>query len=315
MNVTEFFLKYNKKFLDHDGVFGPQCVDVTKRYFVEVLGLPAFFGNAIDYWTDIQGFQRIAKTFWNSPKPGDVIIWNKNINPYGHIAVVNWSRSFDFGSFEQNNPTGFPCRYVEHNYRNVIGWLRPLKQPTEAPRPRPTDTSKKIFKCVVIAPQKDDQVLKDAIEFVNSKLMEFSGGRLGFEVIAQVEKNLIDPTPKTNFVTDEAVPMLDTLNFTVQNECDYVLVRYTGDSVWTYTVLYDQVWPVPFTIMPNNWTNIKDSLLFEVGHGLIHCFNFRRGSLPSISNTDNYSGGEQYVKAKVEAVLPYLYLFDLPANR
>lgn len=315
MNPIEFFLKWNKKFLDYDGVHGPQCVDVIKQYFIEVLSLAPVQGNAIDYWKDIPGFKRMGKGWFNTPKTGDVIVWNKNVNPFGHIAVVNWVRNFDFGSFEQNFPVGSPCHYQEHNYKNVLGWLRPEKMPAEAPRPLPNYDYKKVFKCVVISPQVDDSVVKNAANFVNDKLMAFSGGRLGFEIIGWVNKTITDLTPGNNFITDEAVHILDSLDLKVQDECDYVLVRYMGNSIWTYTVLFDQVWPVPFTIMPNNWSNIHDTLLFEVGHGLIQCFNQRRGSLPSISNTDNYSGGEQYVKAKVEAVLPYLYLFDLPANK
>lgn len=315
MNSTEFFLKYNGKYLDYDGVFGNQCVDVTKQYFDEVLGLPPFRGNAIDYWQDIPGFQRIKKNWFNYPQPGDIVVFNKNVSRYGHIAIVNWSRRFDMGCFEQNFPIGSPCHYQERSYKNVLGWLRPLKKPVEAPRPEPEYTAKKVFKCLVVSDIVQDPLVKEAAKFVNSKLLEFSGGRLGFEVIDYKLERLVDPTPNTNFVTDEAVPMLDKLDLALQEECDYVLVRYQGYSVWTYTVLYNNVWPVPFTIMPSSWTNIKDVFLFEVGHGLIQCFNMRRGSLPSISNSDNYSGGEQYVKAKVEAVLPYLYLFDLPANQ
>ena len=39
MNITQFFLKYNGKYLDEDGVYGAQCVDVIKAYFKEVLGI------------------------------------------------------------------------------------------------------------------------------------------------------------------------------------------------------------------------------------------------------------------------------------
>jgi hypothetical protein len=62
MNYTEFALKYNKRFLDFDGEEGFQCVDVSKAYMSEVLGLTPFKGNAIDYWlTPPPNFQKIKK--------------------------------------------------------------------------------------------------------------------------------------------------------------------------------------------------------------------------------------------------------------
>jgi hypothetical protein len=122
--MINFFLKYNKKFLDYDGVYGNQCVDVIKQYFQEVLGLPPFKGDAIDYWENPpEGFTKIAKTFYNHPEPGDLMIWSTA--PYGHIAIVNWWRWFDVGVFEQNNPIGSPCHYGTHDYSKVLGWLRP----------------------------------------------------------------------------------------------------------------------------------------------------------------------------------------------
>lgn len=128
MNTTEFFLRWNGKYLDVDGVFGPQCVDVTKKYFLDVLGLPVFKGNAIDYWNKVvPGFKKIRNNPWNFPMPGDIIIWrNTPSNPFGHIAICNWSRLWDFSSFDQNYPIGYPCHYQYHNYKDVVGWLRPI---------------------------------------------------------------------------------------------------------------------------------------------------------------------------------------------
>ena len=121
-------MRWNKKYLDVDGVFGPQCVDVIKKYFLDVLKLPVFKGNAIDYWNKtVPGFYKIRNNPWNFPRPGDIIIWkNTPKNPYGHIAICNWGRLFDFGSFDQNWPVGYPCGYIVHNYKDVAGWLRPI---------------------------------------------------------------------------------------------------------------------------------------------------------------------------------------------
>lgn len=130
MTQENFFIKYNWKFLDVDGVpYGNkfQCVDVIKQFFVEVLGVPAIRGNAIDYWNhQPAGFTQIKKTMFNRPNPGDIIIWNEKVNPLGHIAIANWTRFIDVGVFEQNNPLGSPCHFDTHNYKNVLGWLRPI---------------------------------------------------------------------------------------------------------------------------------------------------------------------------------------------
>ena len=129
MNQQEFFIKYNGKLVDFDGIYGAQCVDVIKAFFKEVIERPVFQGNAIDYWTNPpQGFEKISKGLFNRPNPGDIIIWDTTYNPYGHIAVCNWSRFTDLGVFEQNNPVGSPCHFNIHKYNNILGWLRPAKR-------------------------------------------------------------------------------------------------------------------------------------------------------------------------------------------
>lgn len=298
MNETEFFLKYRGKYLDNDGVYGAQCVDVIKQYFTEVLGVPAHTGNAIDYWNNPpKGFTKIAKTLFNTPRNGDIIIFNTSLNLFGHIGICNWYRTFDLNVFQQNDPIGSKCDYKTYTYKNVIGWLRPQKKVN--------------FKCVVIERSMSDGALIEAEKFVNDKLLGWSGGKLGFEMVRFVDANLIDPTPNTSYHDEEVLPVLKSLNLSIKPEEDYVLVIYTGNQMlrpWTYTKLDDRIWNVPFTIMPDNFNSFKDGLLFEVGHALIFCYNKRRGQLPSISNMDNYSGGEQYVKAKVEAIMPHLEL-------
>ena len=129
MNQQEFFIKYNNKLLDFDGIYGPQCVDIVKAYFKEVLSRPVFQGDAIDYWnTPPPGFERISKGLFNRPNPGDLVIWDTQYNQYGHIAICNWSRFFDMGVFEQNNPIKSPCHFNIHKYHNVLGWLRPANR-------------------------------------------------------------------------------------------------------------------------------------------------------------------------------------------
>lgn len=304
MTLEQLFLSWRDQYCDHDKIYGAQCVDLIKQYFKDVLNREPFKGNAIDYWTkDVPGFEKIKRTMFNRPEPGDLIIWDTRYGRYGHIGIVAWSRFFDFGCFEQNDPLGSPCKFKDRTYKYVVGWLRPIKT-------SPYDTY--IFKAAVIGPVENDQVIIDAAKFVDQKLREFSNNKLGFEIIDWHKQNIKDPTPQSYFITDDAIPVFKGLNYKIPNDCDYVLVRVDRSSIWTYTVVFDQIWPVPFTVMPSDWTNLKDSLLFEVGHALVECYNIKRGSYPSISNFDNYSGGEGYVKEKVNLLLPYLDVLTGP---
>lgn len=126
MTLQQFIAKYNGKYLDYDKAYGAQCVDVTKAYYKEVLGIAPKMGNAIDYWYSIDPrFIRIANTPTNSPKPGDILVFGKSYGYYGHVAVVTSANVWNVQGFEQNNPLGSPCTYRNHYmYRGVLGWLR-----------------------------------------------------------------------------------------------------------------------------------------------------------------------------------------------
>lgn len=125
--VDSFMNKYYLKFLDADGVYGNQCVDVIKAYFTEVVGISGKArGNAINYWDNCPELDKIANTPSGVPQKGDVIVWNKDIgSQYGHIAIFKQGNSKNFESFDQNFPTGSKCNIVNHSYKGVIGWLRP----------------------------------------------------------------------------------------------------------------------------------------------------------------------------------------------
>lgn len=125
MNQQELFIKWNGKFNNFDNGFGAQCVDIVKQYFADVLNMPTFQGNAIDYWNkEVPGFNKIKNSAFSYPKPGDLIVWN--IGEFGHIGICNWVRTFDLNVFEQNNPIGAPCGFKTYNYKNILGWLRPI---------------------------------------------------------------------------------------------------------------------------------------------------------------------------------------------
>ena len=132
MTPKEFFEKYNGKYLDVDQAYGPQCVDVIKAYFNEVLAKGAVLGNANDYWNmTLENFEKIPNSSTAIPQLGDIIVWGKKIGSYGHIAIATGIGDDNhFESFDQNFPLNSPCGYIIHTYYGVLGWLRPLKEIT-----------------------------------------------------------------------------------------------------------------------------------------------------------------------------------------
>lgn len=125
MNLSEFVAKNKGKFLDWDGKYGNQCVDLI-RFFLKDFDLPQLKpGNAIDQWRNNEGFTRVVNTIDAVPIPGDIVIWKgTKSNPYGHIAIVLSANILYMNVIEQNNPTGSPVRVAKHSYAGVIGWLR-----------------------------------------------------------------------------------------------------------------------------------------------------------------------------------------------
>jgi hypothetical protein len=135
MQLNEFLEKYNGKYIDVDNYpVGNkfQCMDLLHQYVVEVLGLtdPRILAapaardlyNNFDNIFGKEYFERIPNTPDGVPQEGDIIIWG--YNPYGHVAIFVEGNVNSFRSFDQNLPLGSPCHIQNHNYNNVLGWLR-----------------------------------------------------------------------------------------------------------------------------------------------------------------------------------------------
>jgi hypothetical protein len=132
MTFQEFLEKYNGKYIDFDGTYGPQCMDLLHQYVVEVLGLtdPRILAapaakdlyNNFDNIFGKEYFERIPNTPDGVPQEGDIVLWG--YNPYGHVAIFVEGNVNSFRSFDQNYPVGSPCHIQNHNYNNVLGWLR-----------------------------------------------------------------------------------------------------------------------------------------------------------------------------------------------
>jgi len=130
LNFQDFFNKYNGKFLDFDGFYGPQCVDLV-QYWSQNLGGPRFTGNAWQLYTQAGVFYtQVPNPPIGGPKQGDIVVWAYSYNyAGGHTGIatgkgVSTGASTDwFECFEQNDPTGKPCQLKNYNFNNVLGWL------------------------------------------------------------------------------------------------------------------------------------------------------------------------------------------------
>ena len=130
MNTKEFFDKYNDKFIDFDGKYGNQCVDLYRQYCKE-LGFPQSppVPGAADIWNNYlkDKFIQVPNTPTGVPELGDIIIWDRKLNGYGHVAVFQSGDTKKFISFDQNWPVNSSCHFQKHNYKFVLGWLKPIK--------------------------------------------------------------------------------------------------------------------------------------------------------------------------------------------
>ncbi|MEX2053930.1 MAG: CHAP domain-containing protein [Candidatus Colwellbacteria bacterium] len=309
MNQQELFIKWNWRYNDCDGVYSAQCVDIVKQYFQDVLGLPPFRGNAIDYWTnDVPGFVKIKKSLTKSlfihPKPGDLVVWKTG--EFGHVAICNWSRTFDLGVFEQNNPIGSPCHFSNRSYKDVLGWLRPENPPTEAPRPIPKP-SKYAIKMVYLSDSND---IAAAADYCDAKLKAFTGGALGLEYVFK-------PIPPVNAPTGSDLPLEEAYKIVewqvYDNPFHWVVLGYYGNNsspgYSTQTSVKKNIW---FT---NGYkTYSPETLLFELKHFAVRFYNQHRGSNPFIDNYDNYKsadGGLAKVEEQIKQLIPYLSVFKI----
>ena len=115
------------KYLDYDGYYGAQCVDLIKYYY-EIFGMADYaMGNGCDYisntlppgWTRIQNYAEFV------PEPGDVGVWTDASWKNGHVAIILSADVHNFVSMDQNWPQGTQVTQVSHGYNYFWGVIRP----------------------------------------------------------------------------------------------------------------------------------------------------------------------------------------------
>lgn len=104
-----------------------QCLDTQTKDYTEIIGT-----NAKDFVTkyDPEDFEYIKNTPTGVPQQGDIPIWNGNVGGgVGHVAIVLEANVNSFKSLDQNWSQKERVTLETHDYKNVLGWLRPKNTP------------------------------------------------------------------------------------------------------------------------------------------------------------------------------------------
>lgn len=120
------------KAIDFDGVYGAQCVDLTKAYCYNFFKW-APKGNACDYRTltlPSLSWKRGTKASWGTPQPGDIVIYTPGyaglVSSYGHVGIVYSANASNYVCIEQNyNGIMKVTQNTRKNYNDVWGYIRP----------------------------------------------------------------------------------------------------------------------------------------------------------------------------------------------
>ncbi len=134
--VDAFVNQWKGNPVDVDGAYGFQCVDLIRRYAIDVLNLNQHIpqGNAYKIFqiTTSQVFSKFVYQTDSYPKKGDIIFWHEApANGHsGHVAIVVQANAKSLTTFDQNycadSGSGIgPCapRLITRDYKDVAGWL------------------------------------------------------------------------------------------------------------------------------------------------------------------------------------------------
>ena len=285
MNLQEYFIKYNGKFLDKDGALGFQCTDVIKGYCEEVLNVPPIIGNAIDYWCEHPGFTRIAKGLFNRPLPGDILVWD--IGFYGHVSICNYNTFLTVGVFEQNNPIGSPCHFSQRTYGRLLGWLHPNVSP-DSPKPRAFPKVPLMLARVGVNLPPFEDFQAQVTQYSSNKISCNKNDYLGY-------------SHTSNITQDGAYALVDNLGIKEK----FVFIFYTPTEASPYLTSF--AYPKgDCTISTIPLPGDPRGMAFEFAHQLTYFYNEHRGSSPAVPNPDTASNNSQatdeLLKSKYDSV-------------
>jgi len=116
-----------------DSSYSGECLSIVKLYIDGVFGItapPSGSNSAYGYWANFPNplstiFNKIPNTLTNTPKKGDVPIWNTSVGGgFGHIDIFISGDVNAFTGFDQNW-NGRQAHLQSHDYTNIVGWLEP----------------------------------------------------------------------------------------------------------------------------------------------------------------------------------------------
>ncbi len=127
ISLTQFIKKYLGTKVDFDGKFGPQCVDLARQYYSEVLDVPQFppVEGAKDIIKNPGKLKVIKEDALADYSSGDVLIWGASkTNQFGHVAIlVSIYNTKYFIVLEQDGFKQDGCKLAFRSRENLLGGL------------------------------------------------------------------------------------------------------------------------------------------------------------------------------------------------
>lgn len=127
ISLTQFIKKYLGTKVDFDGKFGPQCVDLARQYYSEVLDVPQFpsVEDAKDIIKNPGKLKVIKEEALADYSSGDVLIWGASkTNQFGHVAIlVSIYNTKYFIVLEQDGFKQDGCKLAFRSRENLLGGL------------------------------------------------------------------------------------------------------------------------------------------------------------------------------------------------
>lgn len=127
ISLTQFIKKYLGTKVDFDGKFGPQCVDLARQYYSEVLDVPQFppVEGAKDIIKNPGKLKVIKEGALADYSSGDVLIWGASkTNQFGHVAIlVSIYNTKYFIVLEQDGFKQDGCKLAFRSRENLLGGL------------------------------------------------------------------------------------------------------------------------------------------------------------------------------------------------
>jgi hypothetical protein len=243
MSIQEVIDLLNKVGVDYDGAYGQQCMDLV-QIFNRLYKATPLIGNAKDVWNTypVDFYERYLNTPEAVPQLGDLIIWD---GEYGHIAIFVKGNVNKFTSFDQNFPTGSFSHLQEHDYTNVIGWIRPKNIPPDIQAELDKVRKERDTNWNLYSPFKDagfptiDDVIK-AIEEKQALIEAVKGYKKALQDTLDIGDkdwqgivNAVTETIKERDDTLDQAKVGDTLWDAIVAQTGLQVVKYTSEGIKT----------------------------------------------------------------------------------